>query len=252
MSCTSPRTVASTMRPLPPEPSTRSRWGSRWATEIFMVSADCSTNGSCISPLPKSSPTSFMPSSRTSLMMESGSMPSAIARSRSSVRASRSPSMMRWRSSSEMVQPERSSVTVSVACTSSKMLRSVVSGSYFASPPESVPAAPRRSQTRSRQTSRCSSGMRLSGRILAACTMAESRPTCTHSCRNTLLSTWRAAGLRPNDTLERPSVVCTPGSSDLMRRMASMVAMPSPRRSSSPVDSGKVSASKIRSCGSRP
>ena len=45
---------------------------SRWATDIFIVSADCSTNGSCISPDAKSSPTTFMPESSTSLMMSSG------------------------------------------------------------------------------------------------------------------------------------------------------------------------------------
>ena len=42
-------------------------------------------------------------------------------------------------------------------------------------------------------------------------------------------------------------MVYTPGSSALMRRMASMVSMPSRRRSSSPVESGKVRASKMRS-----
>ena len=47
--------------------------------------------------------------------------------------------------------------------------------------------------------------------------MAESRPTCWHSCMNTLLSTWREAGERPKLTLERPSVVKQPGISSLMR-----------------------------------
>ena len=42
--------------------------------------------------------------------------------------------------------------------------------------------------------------------IRAACTMAASSPASTHSCRNTELSTWRAAGLRPNDTFDTPSV----------------------------------------------
>ena len=91
--------------------------------------------------------------------------------------------------------------------------------------------------------------MRLSGMIRAACTMAASSPASRHSCRNTELSAWRAAGLRPNETFDRPSTVCAPGSSALMRRMASMVAIASPRRSSPPVDSGNVSASKIRSLG---
>ena len=65
--------------------------------------------------------------------------------------------------------------------------------------------------------------------------MAESSPTLVHSARNTLLSTWRAAGFSPKLTFDSPSVVETPGSSALMRRIASMVAMASRRRSSSPV-----------------
>ena len=46
--------------------------GSRWATAAFIVSALCSTNGSCIWPQPNSSPTTFMPASRWTLMMSSG------------------------------------------------------------------------------------------------------------------------------------------------------------------------------------
>ena len=42
-------------------------------------------------------------------------------------------------------------------------------------------------------------------------TIAESRPALTHSCRNTELSTTRAAGLSPNEMFETPSVVCTSG-----------------------------------------
>ena len=71
MSCTSPLTVASTTVPLPPW-SDFSMWGSRKATAAFIVSADCSTKGSCISPEAKRSPTTFMPSSRMSLTMASG------------------------------------------------------------------------------------------------------------------------------------------------------------------------------------
>ena len=71
MSCTSPRTVARMILPLP-EASDFSMCGSSSATAVFIISADCSTNGSCISPEPKRSPTTFMPSSRWSLMMPSG------------------------------------------------------------------------------------------------------------------------------------------------------------------------------------
>ena len=61
------------------------------------------------------------------------------------------------------------------------------------------------------------------------------------------MSAWRAAGLRPKLTLDTPSVVWAPGISALIRRIASIVWMASRRRSSSPVESGKVRASKIRS-----
>ena len=70
MSWTSPLTVPITTRPLPPA-SAFSMCGSRYATAAFIVSALCSTNGSCISPRPNSSPTTFMPSSSTSLTIES-------------------------------------------------------------------------------------------------------------------------------------------------------------------------------------
>ena len=39
----------------------------------------------------------------------------------------------------------------------------------------------------------------LSGTILPACTIAESRPTFTHSARNTLLSACLLAGVSPAD-----------------------------------------------------
>ena len=75
MSWTSPFTVASTRRPFDVWPSTFSMSGSRWATAVFIVSADCSTNGSCIWPEPNSSPTTRMPSSRTSLTMARAGIP---------------------------------------------------------------------------------------------------------------------------------------------------------------------------------
>ena len=99
MSCTSPLTVASTIRPLPASSSAFSMCGSRYATAAFITSADCSTNGSCIWPEPNSSPTVFMPASRFSLMMASGGF-SVIASSRSASRPLRSPSTMRCASRS--------------------------------------------------------------------------------------------------------------------------------------------------------
>jgi hypothetical protein len=59
-------------RALALSPSTFSMCGSRWATAVFIVSADWSTNGSCISPEPNSSPTTFMPAEEVSLMISSG------------------------------------------------------------------------------------------------------------------------------------------------------------------------------------
>ena len=93
MSCTSPLTVASTIVPFC-WPSTRSICGSRQPTAAFIVSADCSTKGSCILPAPKSSPTTFMPSSRKMLMMSSGGC-LVMASARSSSSPWRSPSTMR-------------------------------------------------------------------------------------------------------------------------------------------------------------
>src|ERR687897_404740 len=99
MSWTSPLTVASTTRPLPPW-SAFSMWGSSTATAAFITSADWSTNGSCISPAPNRSPTVFIPASRTSLMIESG-VRVCMASARSASRPSRTPSTMRrWRRSS--------------------------------------------------------------------------------------------------------------------------------------------------------
>ena len=98
MSWTSPLTVASTIVALlsRADPSALpSMYGSRYATAVFITSADCSTNGSCISPRPKSSPTTRMPSSRFSLMMSSADCPESRAAARSSSRPLRSPSTIR-------------------------------------------------------------------------------------------------------------------------------------------------------------
>ena len=47
--------------------------------------------------------------------------------------------------------------------------------------------------------------------IRAAWTMAASRPASWHSCRNTELRTWRAAGVRPKLTFDSPTMVRDPG-----------------------------------------
>ena len=71
MSCTSPKTVASTTVPLV-APSLRSRNCSRCATAFFITSADCSTNGRISSPRPNRSPTSFIAGNRISLSTSTG------------------------------------------------------------------------------------------------------------------------------------------------------------------------------------
>ena len=82
--------------------------------------------------------------------------------------------------------------------------------------------------------------------------MAESSPTCTHSCRKTEFSTWRAAGLRPNETLDRPRVVCTFGCRRLSSAIASIVSIPSRLVSSWPVAIGNVRQSRMMSCSRIP
>ena len=49
--------------------------------------------------------------------------------------------------------------------------------------------------------------MRAIGVIFEGCTIAESSPIFTASARNTEFKTMRAAGFRPKETLETPSVV---------------------------------------------
>src|SRR5215211_5440701 len=55
-------------------------------------------------------------------------------------------------------------------------------------------------------------------------TIARSSPTSTQWWRKTELSTARAGGDTPNETLETPSDVLTPGSCSLTCRMPSMVS----------------------------
>ena len=66
------------------------------------------------------------------------------------------------------------------------------------------------------------------------------------------MSTRRALGDTPKDTLDTPSEVLTPGISFLISRMPSIVSTADGRHSSSPVVSVKVRASKMSSSGSSP
>ena len=80
-------------------------------------------------------------------------------------------------------------------------------------------------------------------------TIARSSPASTQWCRNTLLSTLRAGRPTPNDTLDTPSDVFTPGISDLIARIPSIVSTALGRHSASPVVSVNVRQSKISSLG---
>ncbi len=129
MSWTSPFTVASTTTPLPPA-SAFSMSGSRYATAAFIVSADCSTNGSCIWPLPNSSPTTFMPSSSTSFTTceRRQRLRAALARSVfQAVALAVDDAVLQAAPSTG--QPERSSFSIAPASTFSNSAMNSVSGS---------------------------------------------------------------------------------------------------------------------------
>ena len=229
MSCTSPLTVASTMRPLPASSSDFSMCGSRYATAVFITSADCSTNGSCIWPEPNSSPTVFMPASRFSLMIvqrrllrhrlvEVGFQAVALAVDD----ALRQPFQQRqFRELGGARSPSTTQPRRPRTCPSAPAAGRNPRGGGRRRDPARPRAAPR--------------GSGSSAGSCDACTIAESRPASWHSCRNTELSTWRAAGFRPNEMFDRPSVVCTSGCFCLSSRIASMVSRPSLRDSSWPV-----------------
>jgi len=78
-----------------------------------------------------------------------------------------------------------------------------------------------------------------------AWTIAMSSPACTQWCSITELMAARARGLSPNETLETPSDVSTPGNSRLIKRMPSIVATAASMNSGSPVASVNTSASMI-------
>ena len=97
----------------------------------------------------------------------------------------------------------------------------------------------------SSHSSRSTAPISAYGVISAALTIAMSSPASTQWCSITELSTWRAAGLSPNDTFDTPSDVRTPGSSRLIRRMPSIVSTAESMYSASPVASVNVRSSKI-------
>ena len=136
MSCTSPFTVARRILPRPSS-SLFSMKGSRIATACFITSALCSTNGNCISPLPKSSPTVFIPVSRWSLIIPRGLRPTLKASCRSPSSPTFSPSIIRRSKRSVRGSAASSAareIFVDLASTPSKSSKKTVSGSYVHSP----------------------------------------------------------------------------------------------------------------------
>ena len=117
---------------------------------------------------------------------------------------------------------------------------------------KSSSASSRRLKTRSSASSRSASGISPYGVMWFGLTIARSSPASTQWCRKTEFRTLRAGRPMPKQTLETPSDVFTPGSSDLISRMPSIVSTADGFHSSSPVVSVNVSASKISSSGSIP
>ena len=140
MSCTSPRTVARSIVPRPSSPDF-SMNGSSIATAVFITSALWRTKGSCISPFPNSSPTTFIPSSRCELIISSGGMPSAIADLRSSSKSTFSPSIIRRCKRSKRGSAASASARAFLlvaSSTPSNNCKNSCSGSYVHSSPSKI------------------------------------------------------------------------------------------------------------------
>ena len=184
MSCTSPFTVASTTVPLPAA-SAFSMSGSRYATAAFIVSADCSTNGSCISPRPEQLADDLHPveqhvvhdlerGPRRELLVEGGLEPVAVAVDDAVLQ-------------SLLDRPTRTVFLLDRAGFHALEQRHELGERVVVVTPAVVDQV------------ECDLALalvdRFSGTMRAAWTIAASSPASRHSCRNTLLSTWRAAGL---------------------------------------------------------
>ena len=152
-----------------------------------MHSADCSTNGSCISP-EREQLADDLHALEQDVVDDARARRACPAPRRGRLRGpARSPSTMRGLSRSSTGQPLRSSFSTDADLARRRRSRA-------------ASAAGRSRRCAGRRSGRgrprvCSSGILFSGMIRAACTMAASRPASTHSCRNTELRTWRAAGL---------------------------------------------------------
>ena len=87
----------------------------------------------------------------------------------------------------------------------------------------------------------------VSGTSVDVLMMHASIPALMQRSRNTVLSTLRAAGFKPNETFDSPRIVRTPGKACLMRRMAAIVSLAASRSAPSPLQTVNVSASISRS-----
>ena len=131
ISWTSPFTVASKIEPRPSS-SVFSICGSKIATALFITSALCNTKGSCISPFPNNSPTTFMPERRCSLIIASGLIPDSIASKRSASSPTFSPSIMRRSSlcvNGSAASSAAREILLDLTSTPSKSSKNLASGS---------------------------------------------------------------------------------------------------------------------------
>ena len=113
-------------------------------------------------------------------------------------------------------------------------------------------SAPRRSKTNHCAACQCSGGILLSGRMRETCTMAAVNPRVRASCKNTLLSTARAAGFKPNEMFDSPRMMEHRGNRWEISRIPSSVSSPNFRSSAFPVAIVNVKGSQKRSDSSNP
>ena len=240
MSCTSPATVPITILPAALA-CPAFRCGLIRSTAFFITSADFSTNGNCSTPSLNSRPTSFIATIRWSLRTSSAAIfASSAGTDVSSSAALPLTSAAATCSSGVWAAPTAPASASGPAA--SKCWMNCSSGSPSAA-----------SLSSSFSASLTAAGAKsVSGTSVAVLMMHASSPALTQRSRNTVLSTLRAGGFRPNETFDSPSSVRTPANSFLMRRMAAMVSLAASRSAPSPLHTVNVSASISRSPRRKP
>ena len=115
ISCTSPLTVAMTIRPLVCAPSdfSASMNGNRWATAFFITRADFTTCGRNIFPAPNRSPTMFMPAINGPSITSIGRLASSLASSVSATTSASRPLTRACASRFSTGQPRHSAAILS-------------------------------------------------------------------------------------------------------------------------------------------